>query len=117
MEDFLQQVKREMDAGDESVLNLVKALGPKPGEAEQLAALLQIARERYPVGAPVKVLWTSYTGVVHGHNERLGGFYPGVRYPIYVRITACEDEKFQKAVGSVFEYGMDQMEAIQKETA
>jgi hypothetical protein len=113
MEDFLQQVKREMDAGDESVLNFVKSLGPKPGEAEQLAVLLQLARERYPVGTPVKVLWTQYTGVVYGHNERLGGFYPGVRYPIYVRITATGNPKFEEAVGKVYEYGMDQMEVIQ----
>lgn len=113
MENFLQQVKREIDSGDESVLRLVKELGPQPGEEAQLNALLQLARERYPVGTPVKVLWTSYTGVVHGHNERLGGFYPGVRYPVYVRITSTEDPKFAEAVGRVFEYGLDQMEVVQ----
>ena len=115
MEDFLQQVKREVEAGDERILTLVKNLGPKPGEAAQLEALLQIARERYPIGAPVKVLYTTYTGVVHGHNERLGGFYPGIRYPVYVQITACDDPKFERAIGDVFEYGIDQLEVCHKE--
>ena len=115
MEDFLQQVKREVEAGDERILTLVKNLGLKPGEAAQLEALLQIARERYPIGAPVKVLYTTYTGVVHGHNERLGGFYPGIRYPVYVQITACDDPKFERAVGDVFEYGIGQLEAVPSE--
>ena len=115
MEDFLQQVKREVEAGDEKILRLVKSLGPKPGEAAQLDALLQIARERYPIGTQVKVLHTTYTGIVHGHNERLGGFYPGIRYPVYVQITACDDPKFERAIGDVFEYGIDQLEAVPSE--
>ena len=50
---------------------------------------------------------------VYDHARRLGGFYPGVRYPIYVRIAATGDPKFEAAVGKVYEYGMDQMEVIQ----
>lgn len=54
-------------------------------------------------GKPCTVTGTSHEGIVHKLNEATAGFYPGSRYPIYVKITNGE------AVGDVFEYGLDQV--------
>lgn len=87
-------------------------LTPLYNEQEQLDSLLMDARKKFPIGAKVKILHTGYTGEVVSYNNRLGGFYPGVRYPVCVRITYSEKVEFrERAVGSIFEYGMEQLKA------
>jgi len=63
----------------------------------------------------VEVKGTSYIGRVHGFNERLGGFYPGVRYPVLVRIIHNDSNstRFNDVPGSVFEYDIEQLEHYQ----
>lgn len=65
------------------------------------------------IGRKCKVKYTSHTGVVKGPNTSDRGFYPGGRFPVYVTITASGMEN---AVGSTFEYGLDQVELIDEET-
>lgn len=59
------------------------------------------------IGKPCKVKHTSHLGVVHGVNTSSSGFYPGSRFPVYVKIT---ESGMKDAVGSVFEYDLDQVE-------
>lgn len=65
-------------------------------------------------GKIIKVKHTSYHGEVYKLNEATGGFYPGSREPIYIRITAVDDEKWAKVVGQVFSYSLDQLELVEK---
>ena len=64
------------------------------------------------IGKPVRILYTSYKGTIHRCNKSEGGFYPGIQYPVYVKITESSDPRYDHAVGSVFEYGLDQIELI-----
>jgi hypothetical protein len=58
-------------------------------------------------GKKCKVKFTSHEGIVHRLNESTSGFYPGGRFPIYVKITNGE------AAGQVFEYDLDQVEVTE----
>ncbi len=58
------------------------------------------------VGRTCKIKWTSHIGEIVGANTSDRGFFPGGRYPVYVKITASGMEN---AVGSTFEYGLDQI--------
>lgn len=64
------------------------------------------------IGNPVNVMGTSYKGVIHSCNKAQGGFYPGIRYSVYVRIIETDNAKFQSAIGQVFEYGLDQIKLL-----
>lgn len=72
------------------------------------------------IGRECKIKCTSHTGVITGANTSDRGFYPGGRFPVYVKITASG---MDKAIGSTFEYGLDQIyfgegnETNQKETS
>ena len=57
-------------------------------------------------GKKVKVKYTSHEGVLHELNTSTGGFYPGSRFPFYVKMTAGP------AIGSIFEYERDQVQLI-----
>lgn len=57
-------------------------------------------------GKTCKVLYTNHIGIIHGLNTSTAGFYPGSRYPIYVKITSASAE------GSIFEYELNQLEII-----
>lgn len=54
------------------------------------------------LGSSCKVLHTCYTGVIEGLNNSIFGFYPGSRFPVYVKITSSSDPEFERAVGSIF---------------
>lgn len=57
----------------------------------------------------VKVLGTEHIGTITELNEAKGGFYPGSRYPIFVKI---EESGNQAAIGDLFEYDLDQLELL-----
>ena len=112
---FLEELKtkEDIDRMWESIKPLMEELRPKCGEEKQLETVLAIARQLFPIGAHIKVKNTGYTAKVVRYNTNLGGFYPGVRYPIIVKITHSNDFKFRKgAVGSTFEYTTDQLELV-----
>lgn len=91
------------------LLQLHKELQPKLGDHDKLQSLLDEVSRIYPIGTYVKVKHTTHIGIVDRYNHKLGGFYPGLRYPIYVYIIYSDCEK---AVGNFFEYGANQLEAV-----
>lgn len=58
------------------------------------------------MGKTVYIKWCDgMYGVVVGLNESGRGFYPGGRYPVYVKIA--DDLKCGVGAGMVFEYGLE----------
>ena len=86
--------------------------GVEPGEKEKLAEQIKLATSMYKFDDPVVIKDTSFTGVVVGFNNHLGGLYTGARYPLFVKITSTTNEKRQNAVGCTFEYMLDQIEKL-----
>lgn len=64
-------------------------------------------------GKKCKIKYTSHIGEVVGPNTSDRGFYPGGRFPAYVKILKSGMES---AVGQVFEYGLDQVELLPEES-
>ena len=64
-------------------------------------------------GKTVTIKGTSMTGLVVELNTSTRGFYPGGRYPIYVKILT-DTRTEHNSVGQTFEYGIDQLEDIQE---
>lgn len=60
-------------------------------------------------GKNCKLKHTNYNGVIDSLNTSTSGFYPGSKYPIYVKITKSNDKKYDHVVGNVFEYNLDQI--------
>lgn len=59
-------------------------------------------------GKLVQINGTNMYGYVKELNTSTRGFYPGYRYPIYVKI--CKDERTEfSALGKTFEYSLDQL--------
>lgn len=87
--------------------SLLNSLGENDPVPEEVIAFVESN-----IGKPVNILHTDYKGVIHSCNKAQRGFYPGVRFPVYVQITETSDLKFEKAIGSVFEYGLDQITFI-----
>jgi len=81
-------------------------------EQEEQRNAIEVFRLNQFIGKPVRILYTSYKGTIHRCNKSVGGFYPGIQYPVYVKITESSDPRYDHAVGSVFEYGLDQIELI-----
>lgn len=96
---------------NEETVNALSSLLNSLGESDPIPTEV-IAFVESNIGKPVNVLHTAYKGVIHSCNKSQRGFYPGVRFPVYVRITNSRDPKFEKAIGSVFEYSLDQIELI-----
>lgn len=88
----------------DSVYDLYKSL-QNAGDAAPAPEIVKFIEDR--IGKPCKVKSTSHIGVVHGVNMASRGFYPGSRYPIFVKITESTHER---AIGDVFEYELDQVE-------
>lgn len=88
---------------------LFEQLKSQPTEEKELEKVLALVTAVFKVGDIVHVKGTSYIGVIHGFNTSLGGFYPGVRYPIFVKITKSENPKRANVPGSVFEYDLSQV--------
>lgn len=55
---------------------------------------------------------TYYKGVVHSCNKAQSGEYPGVREPVYVKITGSVPPGLDQAIGMVFEYSLDRITFI-----
>ena len=62
-------------------------------------------------GKVVTIKGTSMTGLVERLNTSTRGFYPGGRYPIYVKILT--DTRPVDSVGRTFEYDIDQLEVME----
>ena len=88
------------------LLALHKEMKEKEPSQTELEKILVQAKKHFPIGATVDVNCTSHFGEVVGYNERTGGFYPGTRFPVYVKITLSDMER---AIGQTFEYGLDQL--------
>lgn len=88
---------------------LYDELKPKSGEQEQLDEVLKLAKQSFPIGSMVEVRWTGYTGEIVGYRSNLGGLYPAVEFPVNIKIITCTHDKFKKAIGSIFEYKLDQL--------
>ena len=61
-------------------------------------------------GKVVTIKGTSMTGLVERLNTSTRGFYPGGRYPIYIKILT--DIRPVDSVGRTFEYDIDQLEVM-----
>lgn len=59
------------------------------------------------IGRECNVKYTSHKGIITAANTSDRGFYPGGRFPVYVKITSSGMEK---AIGQTFEYGLDQID-------
>ena len=66
-------------------------------------------------GKIVAIKGTNMSGLVERLNTSTRGFYPGGRYPIYVKILTDERTNHHNSVGETFEYGIDQLEVIKIE--
>ena len=62
-------------------------------------------------GKVVAIKGTNMTGLVERLNTSTRGFYPGGRYPIYVKILT--DTRPVDSVGRTFEYDIDQLEVME----
>lgn len=58
------------------------------------------------IGKQCEVAHASHRGIVHGVNMASCGFYPGSRYPIFVKIT---DSSMKEAIGDIYEYDLEQV--------
>ncbi len=97
------------EENDDQALALYKELQPEDGERAQLEKLLVEVRKAFPIGTVVDIMHTGYTGEVIKYNEALGGFYPGIRYPVKVKIIKKDPKCKHNVIGSVFEYTPDQL--------
>lgn len=64
------------------------------------------------IGRKCNIKLTTHKAVVLGPNTSEHGFYPGGRFPVYVRIT---HSSMPDAIGCKFEYGLDQIELLPEE--
>lgn len=87
--------------------SLVKSLeGNKPVSSEVVEFV------EANVGRGVRVLGTCYEGIIYSCNKAESGFYPGSRFPVFVKITKSSDPLFDTSIDTVFEYSLDQIELI-----
>lgn len=74
------------------------------------------AMKSFHEGQSVKIKWTSYRGTITGFNTRTMGMYSGDRFPIIVKIEEVRNgdtvDPNHDAIGSIFEYSLDQVEAV-----
>lgn len=92
----------------ENILNLYKEMRQEFDNLPKniLEETLSKAKESFPIGSIINVIGTTYVGEVVRYNERQSGFYPGYRYPIYVKIIHATHDP-HNAVGMTFEYSLD----------
>lgn len=105
----LPKTEQEATALWDSLKPLYADLKPSVSESEELEKILTEVKKMFAIGDRVYMKHTCYIGLVYGFNENLGGFYPGIRYPICVKIIESQDPKFSNVVGSKFEYGAEQV--------
>lgn len=105
----LPKTEAEATALWDSVKPLYEQLKPKSDEETKLEEVLTRIKTKFNIGDRVCIKHTCYIGIIHSFNEKLGGFYPGVRYPIHVKIIETQDNEWKRAIGNVFEYGEEQV--------
>lgn len=110
----MSSVATENSIWDE-IKPLLTQLQPQTDEEQKLEKVLLVAKAKFKIGDIVAVQGTPYAGIIHGFNSRLGGFYSGVRYPVFVKMTESDDPRFADVVGSVFEYDVDQVAHLKQE--
>lgn len=116
MQYLLEAIAATKQPIDDSVLDIYKALKPQMGESEELEIIIKQAAEMFPSNTFVEVFGTDYVGEVVSYNKKLGGFYPGVRYPVNVKIIHSPSERFKTAIGKVFECTFDNLNVIDANT-
>ncbi len=87
--------------GGDNVADLYKSLNSNQDGGPSEEARRFFAQNE---GKVCKIKYTTHEGIVLLLNEATGGFYPGSRYPIKVKITNGESS------GHVFEYDLEQIE-------
>ncbi len=112
MQYLLEAIAATKQPIDDSVLDIYKALKPQMGESEELEIIIKQAAEMFPSNTFVEIIGTNYVGEVVSYNKSLGGLYPGVRYPVNVKIIHSPSERFKTAIGKVFEYTFDNLSVI-----
>lgn len=65
-------------------------------------------------GKTVSIKHTDMEGIVTNLNTKTRGFYPGDRYPIYVKINKDGRTGQYNAMGSTFEYDLEQLILIEE---
>lgn len=65
-------------------------------------------------GKDVQVKGGIYEGVIHRLNTSSNGFYPGNRYPICILITAAANPIWERYVGTIIEYDIDQLVLLEE---
>ena len=95
--------------GTENLLALYKEMQPAVGEKAELDKLLDQVKDTHPIGMYVEVEHTTHIGIIVSYNKNLGGFYPGIRYPVNVKIIYSS---LDKAVDCTFEYEADQLKPV-----
>lgn len=98
---FLKAVSTGGPAAIDAVADMYKQVtsndeGPTKEQAAAVNAMMNMR---------CKINYGSYTGTVIGLNSSTGGFYPGGRYPVIVKIDKTQDG----ATNQVFEYGLDEV--------
>jgi hypothetical protein len=92
----------------DQVCELVKSLSnssDRPSD-EDIQKIFAEAQRRFKPRDLVKIDHTDYVGTIAGYNTSTGGFYPGWRFPVYVKIDgSCFEDKESRT----FEYVLDQV--------
>jgi hypothetical protein len=93
----------------DEVLKVHKLFTQRGGEGVTPDQIIWFAANK---GKKVKIRGTNHIGVVSRLNQSTHGMYNGLRYPIYVEIL----ESRNGVTGSIFEYGIDQLEIMEIQT-
>lgn len=99
---------------NEETVNALSSLLNSLGESDPVPAEVVTFVESN-IGKEVEVRVCGgnyYKGVVHSCNKAQSGEYPGVREPVYVKITGSVPPGLDQAIGMVFEYSLDRITFI-----
>ena len=92
-------------ANSDEVAEIYKSLKSNEDDGPSAEAIAFVEANK---GKPCKVAYTSHIGVIHGLNTARSGFYPGSRFPVYVKISNGE------AAGRVLEYDLEQVVLVEE---
>lgn len=98
----------------ESVVDLFKEMALKAPSQKNVDEMIALAKENFSIGEEVEIVGTSYIGKVTNFNTRTHGFYPGDRYPVFVKIIRILSPPSPNTakIGDIFEYGIDQLTSM-----
>lgn len=104
---LLLQIASSPDKADKAA-DLYKSLS-KPDGGPSVEAIAFFDANK---GKKCAIKGTDYIGEIVELNTSEGGFYPGSRCPIYVKILQSTNNKYPEAVGHVFEYNLPQIQVL-----